>query len=218
MKKKRIIENWNLYVITDEQLGRGRTHLELAREAIAGGAEVIQLRDKAASGKKLYDVGLELRRLTQEKKVTFIINDRVDLAMLVEADGVHIGQTDFPARAVRRLIGPSKILGVSVASLSEAIQAEADGADYLGVGPVFEARKTKSDAGNPLGLEILQQIRNNCCIPIVAIGGINSEKVAGVIQAGADAVAIISAIISAENVSESARQIKSIILKEKNIK
>ncbi len=215
MKKKRIIDNWNLYVITDEQLGRGRTHLELAREAIAGGAEVIQLRDKTASGKKLYEVGLELRRLTQEKKVTFIINDRVDLAMLVEADGVHIGQTDLPARAVRRLIGPNKILGVSVASLSEALQAEADGADYLGVGPVFEARGTKSDAGNPLGLEILGQLRNNCRLPLVAIGGINRENVARVIQGGADAVAIISAIISAENVTESARQIKSIILREK---
>lgn len=218
MKKKRIIENWNLYVITDEQLGRGRTHLELAREAIAGGAEVIQLRDKTASGKKLYEVGRELRRLTQEKKVTFIINDRVDLAMLVEADGVHVGQTDLPSRAVRRLIGPGKILGVSAASVSEALQAEADGADYLGVGPIFEARGTKSDAGNPLGLEILQHIRNKCHLPLVAIGGINRENVACVIQSGADAVAIISAIISAENVSESARQIKSIILKEKNIK
>lgn len=218
MKKKRIIENWNLYVITDEQLGRGRPHLELAREAIAGGAEVIQLRDKNASGKKLYEIGLGIRQLTREKKVTFIVNDRVDLAMLVDADGVHIGQTDLPTRAVRRLIGPDKILGVSAASLSEAIQAEADGADYLGVGPIFEARGTKSDAGNPLGLEILQHIKKNCHLPIIAIGGINRENVADVIQAGADAVAIISAIISAENVSESARQIKSIILKAKNVK
>ncbi len=218
MKKKDIIKGWNLYVITDEQLGRGRSHLELAREAIAGGADVIQLRDKISTAKKLYEIGLEIRQLTRERNIAFIVNDRVDLALLLEADGVHVGQTDLPARAVRRLIGPERLLGVSAATLSEAVQAEADGADYIGVGPVFEARGTKSDAGNPLGLDVLQAIRKKCHLPLIAIGGINKENIAEVIRAGADAVAIISAIVSAENVSETARQIKSIIVKAKSLK
>jgi thiamine-phosphate pyrophosphorylase len=218
MGKKKIIQNWNLYVITDEQLGRGRTHLQIAQSAIAGGAEVIQLRDKNASGKKLYETGLELKSLTRKRKVTFIMNDRIDLAVILDADGVHIGQSDIPAEVARRLLGPQKILGVSAASLVEALQAEANGADYLGVGPIFEARATKADAGNPQGLDLLRQIREKCRLPLIAIGGINRQNVARVIQAGANGAAVISAIVAADDISEAANQIKSAILSEKSKK
>ncbi len=218
MNKKKIIQSWNLYVITDEQLSGGRTHLEIARQAIAGGAEVIQLSDKAASGKKLYETGLELKQLSREKSVTFIVNDRIDLALILEADGVHVGQSDFPARAARRLLGPDKILGVSAASLAEALQAEADGADYLGVGPIFEARGTKADAGNPQGLESLVHIRQKCSLPLIAIGGIDRQNVSRVIQSGADAAAVISAVVAAVDISKAASQIKSVILSQKSQK
>jgi thiamine-phosphate pyrophosphorylase len=216
MDKKKIIQNWNLYVITDERLGCGRTHLQIAQDAIAGGAEVIQLRDKNASGKKLYETGLELRDLTRERNITFIVNDRIDLAVVLDAEGVHLGQSDIPADAARRLLGPHKILGVSAASLMEAVRAEANGADYLGVGPIFEARDTKADAGNPRGLDLLRQIREKCHLPLIAIGGIKRQNVARVIQAGADGAAVISAIVSADDISDAANQIKSIILSEKS--
>ena len=216
MNKAKIIQNWNLYVITDEQLGRGRTHLQMAQNAITGGADVIQLRDKNASGKKLYETGLELKHLASEQKVSFIVNDRLDLGLILDADGIHVGQSDIPVEAARRLLGPHKILGVSAASLMEALHAEADGADYLGVGPIFEARGTKADAGNPQGLDLLIQIRQKCRLPLIAIGGINRQNVSRVIRAGADGVAVISAIVSADDISEAANQIKSAILKEKS--
>jgi thiamine-phosphate pyrophosphorylase len=218
INKKEIIRSWNLYVITDEQLSKGRTHLEIARQAITGGAEVIQFRDKTATGRKLSETGLKLKQLARDQKVSFIVNDRIDLALILEADGVHVGQSDIPAAAVRRLLGPDKILGVSAASVAEAWQAEADGADYLGIGPIFEARGTKADAGNPQGLELLIQIRQKCSLPLIAIGGINLQNVASVIQAGADGAAIISAIVAADDICRAASQIKSIILSEKSRK
>jgi thiamine-phosphate pyrophosphorylase len=218
MNAKKIIQSWNLYVITDEQLSGGRTHQEIARQAITGGAEVIQFRDKTASGKKLYETGLELKKLTRENSVSFIVNDRLDLALILDADGVHVGQSDIPARAARRLLGPDKILGVSAASVAEALKAEVDGADYLGVGPIFEARGTKADAAKPQGLELLVQIRQKCRLPLIAIGGIHRQNVNSVIQAGADGAAVISAIVAANDISKAASQIRSAILREKSQK
>jgi thiamine-phosphate pyrophosphorylase len=205
------INCWNLYVITDENLSGGRSHLEIAEQAIAGGADVIQLRDKTASSRKLFDIGTKLRELTSKHQVNFIVNDRVDVALAIQADGVHVGQSDLPASTVRQLIGSQKILGVSAGSLHEAIQAQKDGADYLGVGPIFEARSTKADAGDPIGLKLIQDIRKQCKLPIVAIGGIDQENVKEVIQTGADCAAIISAIVSAENIKKITTQIKTII-------
>jgi thiamine-phosphate diphosphorylase len=216
MNKQKIIGSWNLYVITDEMLSRGRTHLEVAQQAIAGGAEVIQFRDKTASGRKLYEIGLELKKLASVKKISFMVNDRIDLALILDADGVHVGQSDIPASAVRRLLGPDKILGVSATSVAEARQAEVDGADYLGVGPIFEARRTKSDAGNPKGLDLLVKIRQQCRLPLIAIGGINQQNVARVIQAGADGAAVISAIVSADDITGAANLIRSIIITTRN--
>jgi thiamine-phosphate pyrophosphorylase len=199
---------WRLYVITDERLGRGRSHLEIAEAAIRGGADVVQLRDKAASSHRLYDIALQMRRLTRDAGVPFIVNDRLDIALAVDADGVHIGVEDLPTSVARRLLGPGKILGVSAETLEEAVTAEREGADYLGVGPVFEARGTKPDAGEPLGLDRIARIRRGCRLPIVAIGGIHAENARSVRDAGANAAAVISAVASAEDVAQAARMLK----------
>jgi len=210
-----IIKNWHLYVITDEQLSKGRSHAEIARSAIEGGADVIQLRDKTASSRKLYEDALVIRKITQESNVIFIVNDRLDIALAVNADGVHVGQKDLPAPVACQLIGKNKILGVSAETLEQAVQAEKDGADYLGVGPIFEARSTKPDAGKPMGLFLLRQVRQTCQVPIIAIGGINLINAREVIQAGADGIAVISAIASSNDVAAAAHELKSIVLNER---
>jgi thiamine-phosphate pyrophosphorylase len=202
---------WRLYVITDEQVGRGRSHLQIAEAAILGGADVLQLRDKESSGGRLFRVALQLRKLTREAKVPLIVNDRLDIALAVDADGVHLGQADLPASVARNIMGSGRILGVSAETVAEAVAAEKDGADYLGVGPVFDARGTKPDAGEPQGLELIANVRRHCRLPIVAIGGIDADNARKVLEAGADAVAVISAIAAADDIEEAARRMKGIL-------
>lgn len=197
---------WRLCLITDERLSRGRSHRAIAEAAIRGGADAIQLRDKETSGRRLFEIAVALRALTREAKVPLIVNDRLDVAMAAGADGVHLGQEDLPAEAARRILGPGRILGVSAETPEEARRAEAAGADYLGVGPVFEARESKPDAGAPRGLDQLVRVRTASPLPIVAIGGIRPENARRVREAGADAVAVISAIVSAEDIEEATRR------------
>jgi thiamine-phosphate pyrophosphorylase len=195
-----------LYVITDRRLASGRSHEEVAREAIAGGATVIQLRDKEASTKELVEIGRRLRRLTAERGVTFIVNDRVDVALAVDADGVHLGQEDMPAALARQLMGPAKVIGVSAGTVEEAKRAEKEGANYLGVGPVY-ATATKPDAGEPIGVEGLSEILRAVSIPVVAIGGINEGNVEEVVATGADGVAVVSAVVGAQDIEAAARRL-----------
>ena len=202
---------WRLYVITDEKVSRGRSHLQVAEAAIVGGADVLRLRDKAASSARLYRVALQLRKITREAKIPFIVNDRLDIALAADADGVHVGQADLPASVVREIMGPDRILGVSVDTVEEAVQAEKDGADYIGVGPVFEARETKPDAGLPLGVDRIARIRRHCGLPIVAIGGIDAENARNVREAGADAAAVISGIAAADDIAHATRRLKRIL-------
>ena len=202
---------WRLYAITDERIARGRSHLQVAEAVLRGGADVLQLRDKEAGGGKLYRVALQLRKLTRDAGIPLIVNDRLDIALAVDADGVHVGPEDLPASVARRILGPGKILGVSTETVEEALQAEKDGADYVGVGPVFEARGTKGDAGEPVGLERIAQIRRRCRLPIVAIGGINEGNARKVREAGADAAAVISAIVAADDVEQAARRLKRML-------
>ncbi len=204
-------ERWRLYLVTDEKVSLGRTHLEVAEAAIRGGADVIQLRDKTSSSGALYQAALALRKLTREAKVPLIVNDRLDIALAVDADGVHVGQDDLPASVARRLLGPGRILGVSTETPAEALQAQKDGADYIGVGPIFEARGTKADAGDPKGPGMIAPIRRECRLPIVAIGGIKAENARSVREAGADAVAVISAIAGADDIEEAARMMKRLL-------
>lgn len=200
----------DVYVITDAALSRGRSHLQVAGEAIRGGADVIQLREKSLSGRELVELGFQLRRLTREAGVLFIVNDRVDVALAVDADGVHVGQEDIPAAIVRRLIGPSKILGVSAATTEEALQAKADGADYLGVGAIY-ATNTKADAGAPVGPARLGEIRRAVGLPLVAIGGLNVHNAAEAIAHGADGVAVISAVVGAPDIFAATQALKAVV-------
>jgi len=202
---------WRLHVLTDRKTSGGRSHLQVAEAAIAGGADVLQLRDKEAPSGRLYQEAMQLRKITRDAKVPFIVNDRLDIALAVDADGLHVGQSDLPASVARRILGPGKILGVSVDTVEQAILAEKDGADYLGVGPVFEARGTKPDTGEPMGVDCIARIRRHCRLPIVAIGGINAENAGKVREAGADAVAVISAIVSADDISQATRRLKRIL-------
>ena len=202
--------DWTLYVITDRRWGR--SHLEVARAAIEGGATAIQLRDKEATTRELIEAGLALRDLTRERKVAFIINDRVDVALAVDADGVHVGQDDMPATLARKLVGPDRVVGVSASTVEEALQAETDGADYISASPVFST-PTKPDAAPPTGLEGLRAIVEAVRIPVVAIGGINESNVEEVIRAGAAGVAVISAVVGAPDIAAAARRLRQRIEK-----
>jgi len=204
-------KNWRLYVITDEKLQRGRSHVEVARSAIRGGADVIQLREKTTASGDFYRIALELRKLTLDAKVPLIINDRLDIALAVDADGLHVGQDDLPASVARRLLGPGKLLGVSADKPEEALLAEKDGADYIGVGPIFDARGTKPDAGAPQGTGMMAPILEKCRLPIVAIGGIKSGNAKSVLEAGATSVAIVSDIVAADDIEQAARRVKSLL-------
>ncbi|KYP79766.1 thiamine phosphate synthase [Ferroacidibacillus organovorans] len=186
-------EALRLYLVTDET-SEEKVLLHTLREAIRGGADTIQLRRKNARGRDFVALGHAVRALTREAGVRFIVNDRVDIAQLVEADGVHIGQEDLPCDAVRRLL-PNMLIGVSAATLDEALRAEAQGANYLGVGAVYPT-STKSDARST-GLAGLETIARAVSIPIVGIGGITPANAAAVFASGASGVAVVSAIMHA---------------------
>ena len=202
--------DYGLYVITDERLSRGLTHCEIARRAIAGGADVVQLRDKFCDCDYFRRCALEVRDVAREAHVPFIVNDRLDVALQCEADGVHLGQADVPLKFARRVAPNRFIIGVSAGTLAEALAAERDGADYVGLGPVFPTR-SKDDAGATCGLELLREARSRVSIPIVAIGGIGARNVGDVIAAGADGVAVISAVVGEEDVAGAARLLKGLI-------
>ena len=193
----------HLCVITDTRQGSGRDHVEMARAALVGGAEMIQLRDKTRSLRELLPQACAIRLLCRSHGALFIVNDRLDLALAAEADGAHVGQEDFPAAQARGLLGPGRILGVSTHSLAQAQAAQATGADYIGFGPIF-ATGTKNTGYTPRGLEALRAIRQAVSLPILAIGGITLENVTAVIAAGATAPAVISAVVATPDVAAAA--------------
>jgi len=199
----------SLYVVTDRGMLRGRSLEEAVKAAIAGGATAIQLREKEISTRQFVELGLRLRALTREAGVTFIINDRLDVALAVDADGVHVGQDDMPVALVRRLIGSERIVGASASGEEGALQAQADGADYLGC-TVF-ATPTKTDTGPPLGLEGFRRLVERVSIPVVGIGGINAANAAAVMRCGPAGVAVVSAVMAAEDIEAAARTLRQII-------
>ena len=203
--------NASLYLVTDARLSRGRSHREVVSAAIRGGVTVVQYREKNASTRQMVAEALELREVCRAQHVLFIVNDRVDVALAVDADGVHVGQDDLPVALARRWVGPEKLVGASAENVEQALAAIADGADYLGVSPVF-ATATKSDAGEPMGLGGLGQIVSKSTLPVVGISGINATNAASVIRAGAAGVAVVSAIVSAEDVEHAARELSKIVL------
>lgn len=195
-----------LYLITDQTLSKGRSNSEVVEKAILGGAKVIQFRDKTSSTKVLIEEGLKLGELIRKHEAVFIVNDRVDIAYAIEADGVHLGQDDYPAKIARKLLGKDKIIGVSAGNVNEAIQAEKDGADYIAVGSIFST-STKPDAGEATGVEFISLVKKRVSLPVVAIGGISEKNIVQVAQAGADCAAVISAVVGADDVEETTKRL-----------
>lgn len=194
-----------LYVITTSVPHMGRSHLDIAEAAVAGGAQVIQLREKNETG-NILEMARRLRELTRRAGIKFIVNDRVDVALAAEADGAHLGQEDVSFSAARRVLGNQRIIGISATSIEEAVEAERQGADYLGVGPIFPT-PSKSDAAEPMGCGLLAEIRRRVKIPLVAIGGITADNLEEVLSAGADSVAVISAVAAAPDMETAVHEL-----------
>jgi len=199
--------DWRVYVITDSHQARGRSHREIAEAAIRGGATAVQLRMKDEPARVMLEAAREIAPLCRAAGVAFIVNDRVDVALISGADGVHVGQDDLPARDVRALMGPRALIGVSAATVEEGEAAERMGADYLGVGAVYPTG-TKPDAGAPVGLARLGEIRRAVRLPLVGIGGITADNAAAVIRAGASGVAVITAVTMAKDMAAATRRLR----------
>lgn len=197
-----------LHLVTDRSLSRGRALVEIVREAVAGGVTCVQLREKDCTTRKFLHEACLLVELLKPLNVPLIINDRVDIALAAGADGVHLGQKDMPIGYARQLGPPEWIIGVSAESIEDAIRAEGDGADYIGISPVFKTL-TKTDTSAPLGLEGIRLIRSAVHVPLVAIGGIYSGNAREVICAGADGLAVVSAIVAANSPREAAAAIRN---------
>jgi thiamine-phosphate pyrophosphorylase len=194
------------YFITDARLSRAGNEADV-RSAVAAGIRVVQYREKCADTRAMYEEALRLRILCRGRLL--IINDRVDLALAVNADGVHLGQQDLPLDIARSLLGPDKIIGITASSLDEALDAAHRGANYLGVSPIFSTA-TKGDAGEPGGLALLREIRRQVALPLVAIGGLTLTNAPEVIRAGADALCAISAVVTRPNVKMEIRKFQAL--------
>ena len=198
--------DYSLYLVTDRGLSRGRATLDIVGAAVRGGVTCVQLREKTCSTREFIAEALAIRECLKSRGIPLIINDRVDVALAVEADGVHLGQSDMPLVRARSILGRSRIIGVSAESVRDAVEAEQGGADYLGVSPIF-ATATKTDTAAPLGLEGLQAVRRAVKLPLIAIGGLGPGNAAEVIASGADGVAVVSAIMAATDPEAAAREI-----------
>ncbi|MBU4376445.1 MAG: thiamine phosphate synthase [Candidatus Omnitrophica bacterium] len=191
------MKNFKLYVIIDKNAVGKRSVLKVAENVLRGGADIIQLRDKISSDAVLIKEATALRRLTKRHKKIFIINDRVDIALATDADGTHLGQEDMPIKCARKIL-PGKIIGISTHNLKQALKAERDGADYIGIGPVFRSpSKPKSES---LGPHILKKIKQKVNIPFFAIGGIDIKKIKDLKKFDAHRIAVISAVIKSKDV------------------
>jgi len=206
--------DYTLYLVTDNELMSTDTVEESVEKAIQGGVTLVQLREKTASAKDFYEVALRVRDICRRYSVPLIINDRVDIALAVDAEGVHVGQEDLPAEAVRNIIGPEKILGVSATNLSEALAAVKAGADYLGVG-AMKATGTKNDA-RLTSLPELQKIQENSGVPVVVIGGIGLGNACAFGRMAVDGLAVVSAIVAQPDIAAAAGALKEEFVKGKS--
>ncbi|MDD2756476.1 MAG: thiamine phosphate synthase [Methanothrix sp.] len=188
------------YFITDSKLSRAGNESDVL-SAVSCGVRVVQYRNKKAETREMYQEAVRLGEICRDSDCIFLVNDRIDIALAAEADGVHLGQSDMPCPAARRLLGPDKVIGVTVHNLAEALDAQSVGADYLGVSPIFQTA-TKPDAGKPAGIRLIEEIRRVVDIPLIAIGGINHDNAPEVVRAGADGLCAISCVVAKENVRE----------------
>ncbi|MFH1407182.1 MAG: thiamine phosphate synthase [Candidatus Omnitrophota bacterium] len=191
--------NWNLYVIIDRETTKNKDPLDIATAAVAGGCDVIQLRDKVSFAKTVLKTAYSLRVLTRRANIQFIVNDRVDIALAAEADGVHLGEDDLPIGAARKILGKNKIIGRTTHSLEEALAAQEGGADYVSAGPIYETALKPDLAAR--GLELIREFSKNIVIPFVAIGGINETNIGRVLEAGAEIIAVVRAVVAKNEVT-----------------
>ena len=207
-KEARILlfQQVDVYPVTCEQLSDGRSNLEVLEAVIRGGTKIIQLREKEYQKRDLYHLALKFREMTAKAGVLLIINDHVDIALGVEADGVHLGQDDLPLPVARQLV-PELLIGASTHSLEQALQAEKDGADYINIGPIFSTQ-TKEGGGDFLGPKAITEIGPQIKVPFTVMGGINEENIDEVLAAGARRVAMVSAITKAADIAQKVRSLK----------
>jgi len=198
--------DYSVYLVTDRRILQGRDLLDAVAEAIEGGVTLIQLREKEVSSREFYQIALKVKDLAHSKGVPLLINDRLDIALAVNADGLHIGQEDLPLKVARKLLGPDKIIGLSVSNLEDAVQGEKEGADYLGAGAVYPTT-SKDVSESPIGPDGLKKIKDAVSIPVVGIGGINLFNIEEVKRTGVDGVAVISAIMGAPDIKDAARKL-----------
>ena len=202
----------DIYGITAEEYSLGRSNIEVVARMIEAGIRVIQYREKEKSDRQKYQECLKIREMTREAGVTFIVNDRVDLALLVDADGLHLGQDDLPTEAVRELAGGKMFIGLSTHSPAQAEAAVRLGVDYIGVGPIF-ATNTKKDVCDPVGLEYLEYVVRNIRLPFVAIGGIKEHNIAEVYRRGAKCISLVTEIVGAPDIGAKVRSLRTAIKK-----
>jgi thiamine-phosphate diphosphorylase len=202
--------DYTLYLVTDRGLSKGRSTLEIVRSAVRGGVTCVQLREKNCSAREFIAEAISVQSFLKEHRIPLIINDRLDIAQAIKADGVHLGQNDIPLKMARAIVKDSMLIGISAESLQDAVEAERYGADYIGVSPIY-ATATKSDTAPALGLEGLREIRKAVKIPLVGIGGLNRSNAAEVIGNGADGIAVVSAIVSADDPEKAAAELSEII-------
>ncbi|MBM7871196.1 thiamine-phosphate pyrophosphorylase [Clostridium pascui] len=203
MNKKNV--NYTLYLVTDRSFIKDKSLDKAVEEAILGGATLVQIREKDVDSLDFYKEALKVKGVCKKYDVPLIINDRVDIALAIDADGVHVGQSDLPCSIVRSILGAEKIIGVSTSNVEEALKAQEDGADYVGVGAVFPTT-TKDDADS-VTIEELSNIKKGLNIPVVAIGGISENNITKLKPANIDGVAVISAILGKENITKAAENL-----------
>ena len=204
----RILPNeTDIYALTDSKFARGRSVDEQARALLGAGVKILQYREKHAKAGVMFEECRLLSRLCREAGACFIVNDHIDIALLVDADGVHIGQDDLPISDVRRLVGPDKIIGLSTHNPDQCKAAVRDGADYIGVGPIF-ATQTKEDVCEPVGLGYLEWVAKNCPIPFVAIGGIKEHNVGELVKRGATCCALVSELVGADDIAAKVQSVR----------
>lgn len=215
MFKRREVD-YSLYLVTDSKLSLGRSNLDIIEAAIDGGVTIVQIREKELGSKDFYDEALRVEELLKRRHIPLIINDRVDIALAVQADGVHIGAEDLPVGVVRSLVGPKMIIGVSVFTPDEARLAEQMGADYLGLSPIF-ITATKPELTHQIGIDGIPAIRKSTSIPLVGIGSMNASNAFEAVSAGLDGVAVVSGIVSQNDIMAAAKAIKAEVMRAKGL-
>lgn len=205
------MKDFNLYIIIDTDFSLSRNIFDIAIQAIKGGADVIQLRGKKLTAKELIETGRQIKEITHQRGVTFIINDRVDVAFALGADGVHLGQGDIPIDVARRILGQNKFIGVSTHDLEQALDAQREGADYISIGPIFKT-PTKPDC-TPVGLKLLEEVKGEIKIPYVAIGGIDKENIGEIIKRGVKRIAVVRAVVSSPDIVVATKELKDMLIK-----